>query len=81
MRTEKVLEQLQKLPPEAQREVADFVEFLRARHVPGRTRRAKRKGALSREPFIGMWRDRDDMKDSGEWVRRLRAGQWARGRE
>jgi len=26
------------------------------------------------EPFVGFWRDREDMADSTAWVRRLRAG-------
>ncbi len=27
---------------------------------------------LSDEPFMGMWRDREDMRDSGAWVRNIR---------
>jgi len=27
---------------------------------------------LESEAFVGMWRDRDDMRDSSEWVRKLR---------
>ena len=32
---------------------------------------------LTDEPFIGMWRDREDMQDSGAWVRRVRESEWA----
>jgi hypothetical protein len=28
------------------------------------------------EPFIGMWRDREDMADSSEWVRTTRQLEW-----
>lgn len=28
------------------------------------------------EPFIGMWRDRDDMRDSSDWVRKTRNSEW-----
>jgi hypothetical protein len=32
---------------------------------------------LTAEPFIGMWRDREDMQDSNAWGRRLRECEWA----
>jgi hypothetical protein len=31
---------------------------------------------LKDEPFVGMWRDRQDMKDSSQWVRQLRQKEW-----
>lgn len=31
---------------------------------------------LQDEPFIGMWKDREDMKDSSQWVRQLRQQEW-----
>jgi hypothetical protein len=31
------------------------------------------------EPFVGTWRDREEMVDSVAWVRRLRSREWARG--
>jgi len=61
------------LPPDAQKQVLDFIAFLRARQRPGRSqRRAKRPGGLTDGPFIGMWRDHEDMKDSTAWVRAVR---------
>ena len=62
------------LPPEAQKQVSDFVAFLKTRYpvVP-----TARKAKLTDEPFIGMWRDREDMTDSNAWVRRLRQSEWA----
>jgi len=36
--------------------------------------RSQRK--FSEEPFFGMWKDREDMADSTEWVRRLRRKEW-----
>jgi hypothetical protein len=29
------------------------------------------------EPFIGMWKDREDMKNSQQWVRQLRQQEWS----
>lgn len=30
------------------------------------------------EPFVGMWKDREDIADSSNWVRKLRQSQWNR---
>ncbi len=32
----------------------------------------------SNEPFIGMWKNHKEMKDSVEWVRQLRRNEWSR---
>jgi hypothetical protein len=32
---------------------------------------------LSRQPFIGMWRDRNDLKGSSAWVRKTRQTEWS----
>ena len=31
---------------------------------------------LQDEPFVGMWKDREEMKDSSQWVRQLRQKEW-----
>lgn len=31
---------------------------------------------LDNQPFVGMWKDREDMQDSTHWVRNLRQQQW-----
>jgi hypothetical protein len=36
-----------------------------------------RKVPLAEDPAIGMWEDREDMKDSSTWVRRQRE-QWSK---
>ena len=28
------------------------------------------------EPFVGMWKDREDIEDSSQWVRQLRKQEW-----
>ena len=30
------------------------------------------------EPFVGMWKDREDIADSSNWVRKLRQSEWNR---
>ncbi len=57
--------------------MADFVAFLKTRYrTEPATPKSKRK--LADEPFIGMWRDRDDLRDSSAWVRELRRHEWER---
>ena len=65
------------LTPASRRRVADFISFLRGKGPVNRLSRLKgRRGPLDQEPFIGMWRDREDMKDSEEWVRKSREKEW-----
>ncbi len=64
------------LPPEAQQQVLDFIAFLQTRYRPARSHKTARATPLAKEPFIGMWRDRDDMRDSAAWVRNLRNTEW-----
>jgi hypothetical protein len=33
-------------------------------------------GNLSDEEFIGMWKDREDLRDSTAWVRKIRQSEW-----
>ncbi len=33
---------------------------------------------LQDEPFVGMWKDREDMEDSSQWVRQVRQQEWTR---
>lgn len=63
------------LPVEAQRQVADFIALLRQRYG-GSTPRERRLPDLESEPFIGVWRDREEMRDSSAWVRRTRQQEW-----
>ena len=71
----KVLEELFALPPEAQRQVLDFIAFLQTRYSSVTTER-RQKLRLSDEPFVGIWRNRKDLADSNLWVRKARANEW-----
>lgn len=78
MEAQKIMEQLLSLPPEAQKEAADFIAFLQLRYPQAHTNDKKQRRPLRKEPFVGMWKDREDMKDSGAWVRNLRQREWGR---
>ena len=71
-----VINQFDTLPPEAQRQVIDFIAFLQTRYRPIIQGRIKPKVKLTDEKFIGIWRNRVDMKDSNAWVRKNRATEW-----
>jgi Arc/MetJ family transcription regulator len=75
LREERVRYEVDELPPEAQRQVMDFIAFLKSRYAAPRRTQSRRR-ALEDEPFIGMWRDREDIKDSVEWARRFRRSEW-----
>ena len=77
MTPEEILRVIGSLPPEAQREVEDFVAFLHERH--GRVSSTQpSRSELHAEGFIGMWRDHDEMRDSTAWVRNLRESEWVK---
>ncbi len=78
METDSIFQEITSLPPEAQKQILDFVAFLKTRYpaIP-RTTKVK-KAKLADEPFVGMWRNREEMRDSALWVRRLRHDEWER---
>jgi len=67
---------LDSLSAEAWRTVADFVTFLKKQHELEHHPTTQNGPNLSQQPFIGMWRDRDDLKDSSAWVRKTRQQEW-----
>ncbi len=76
MKHERFWRQFDALPTEAKREVIDFVAFLQIRYVrPAAVKKAKRL-KLKKEPFVGMWKDREDLSDSVAWVRDMRRREW-----
>ena len=74
----KIAREMASLPPEAQKQIADFLAFLKARYPSAPASKKAKRSKLTDEPFIGMWRDREDMRDSTAWVRKQR--QWEQGR-
>ncbi len=68
------------LPPEAQRQVQDFIAFLQFRYAQKPLRKTLRRTKLANEQFIGIWRDRKDLQDSSRWVRNTRQREWGKSR-
>ncbi len=71
-----VSKKIKRLPPEAKQQAQDFVDFLYERYVKGDTKRSAKK-SISESSFFGLWKDREDMKDSTEWVSKVRKSQWS----
>jgi len=80
MNAAKIAREMASLPPEAQKEVIDFLAFLKTRYASAPAAKKRRQTKLAAEPFVGMWRAREDMRDSVTWVRNLRQDQWERNR-
>ena len=78
MENSRILQEIASLPLEAQKQVMDFVAFLRTRYEPVPSTPEADRVQLAEEPYVGMWRDREDMRDSSEWVRQLRQREWER---
>ncbi|MFQ5344169.1 MAG: DUF2281 domain-containing protein [Anaerolineae bacterium] len=78
MKTASIAQEIASLPPEVQRQVIDFVAFLKMRYPTWQTIKRTERTLLADEPFIGMWREREDMQDSTAWVRDLRRREWER---
>lgn len=64
------------LPPEAQRQIIDFIDFLKTRYIKCRPCKKTTRSKITSEPFIGIWEGRADMGDSSKWVRDARGSEW-----
>lgn len=71
-----VSKKIKQLPPEAKQQVQDFIDFLYQRYNLKDSPKKPKISKLSDNPFFGIWKDRDEMKDSTEWVKKVRKSQW-----
>lgn len=77
MSLQETWQQLQVLPPELQREAADFIAFLSEKSSKKPSGSApNRPGSFTEGSFFGIWRDRPEMEDAAKWVRQLREREW-----
>jgi len=54
--------------------VIDFIQLLKQRQLKNTENSSSLD--LEHEPFVGMWAGREEMQDSGAWVRQIRKEQW-----
>jgi hypothetical protein len=76
MEQEKIFDDISNLPPEAQRQVVDFIAFLRTRYKRSEQEKQTKRINLVNEPFIGIWKDRKDLNNSSKWLRDIRKTEW-----
>jgi len=76
MQTDKIMDEISSLPPEGQRQVEDFIAFLRTKYAKTLEQEPNRHLNSEEDPFIGMWKGRPDMEDSGKWLRSTRKSEW-----
>lgn len=57
-----------------------FHDGLKKSSTPGELTSVTTLTDWSYEPFVGMWKNRVEMKESGEWVKQLRRNEWTRFR-
>ncbi|HLA86573.1 MAG: hypothetical protein Q7J80_08460 [Anaerolineales bacterium] len=77
MATPRILQDFSSLSPQAQKQLLDYLDYLKARYPAVVTKRVK-KIKLKDEPFIGMWQSRSDIRNGAEYVRDLRRREWGR---
>lgn len=79
MTNEELLREFNTLPSEVKSQIERIIERFKKDQTT--EARPKKKIPLREEPFFGMWKDREDMKDGGAaWVRKIREEQWNKHR-
>ncbi|WP_414517378.1 hypothetical protein [Nostoc sp. PCC 9305] len=81
MTQQELLNEFLSLPPEAQRQLMDFIAFLRQKYVVVELASQSPDFDLINDSFIGMWSDRQDLADSTAWVRGVRENEWSRSHD
>ncbi len=79
MKETNIVRDIESLPPDARKLVKDFVAFLKIRFADEPRTGKKPRAMLADEPFVGMWRDHEDIRDGASWVRNLRKNEWGPG--
>jgi hypothetical protein len=66
--------EIDNFPEELQLLLLDFIALLKKRYPSLKTENIDLDIAdkIDQESFIGMWKDREDIKNSNEWVRQIR---------
>jgi len=75
MTNQEILGEFLSLPTEAQSQVVSLINFLKQKYIYSEP--PSQNVDLMNDPFIGMWRDRQDLS-STTWVRHLRETEWSK---
>jgi len=77
MTNQEILSEFLSLPADAQSQVVSLIVFLKQKYTDAELPSPSSNVDLMNDPFIGMWRDRQDL-DSNTWVRNLRKSEWSK---
>lgn len=72
----KIIEDFNSLPPEGQKTLINFIEFLKIKYSKVKAKKTQKQSSLKRSKFIGIWKDRGDMRNSEKYVIDLRKREW-----
>ena len=79
MTNEELIKEIPSLPSEIKNQIERIIERFKKDQASEKKPVVRRP--LREEPFFGMWKDREDMKDGGAaWVRKIREEQWNKHR-
>ena len=78
MQSERIMKQFERLPPDGQKKVATFIALVKARYQSFHPLKRSHKINWTKERFVGMWKDREEMKDGVTWVREVRKQEWGK---
>lgn len=76
MKNNSINNKFESLPIEAQKQVMAFIDFLQKKYEIRKKRSSQSKPDITKQKFIGIWKDREDMRDSSLWIRKLRRTEW-----
>jgi mRNA-degrading endonuclease RelE of RelBE toxin-antitoxin system len=71
-----VSKKIKRLPPAARKQAQDFIDFLYQKYASEPRKKPSDKQRISDSPIFGMWKLKEEMEDSTEWVRNVRKSQW-----
>jgi len=80
MTSQEILSEFLSLPADAQSQVVSLIAFLKQKYTYAESLSPLLKVDLVNDPFVGMWRDRQDL-GSTTWVRNLRESEWSKSHD
>ena len=79
MTREELIKEFDLLPVNVRLRIEKIVADAHKKNGTAKINNSVSKTPLSEHPFVGMWKDREDMKEGGAaWVRKLRREQSVR---
>ena len=75
MNIAQLINDIEQLSPEAQRQIESFIAFIKMRYPPATITK------LSEEEFVGMWSNPPQIQDSAQWIQNTQESESSKGDE